>query len=312
MLIKSSSIKMSSRRSTTTDVTREQGRPAPVVSLLLLPLVVSMALLSSCRQETVIDGATPLVVVDGNVLYWDDVEGLVPETASSEDSAHFVEEYVRTWAEEVLFYEKAKSNVSDAGLIDRLVEDYRKNLIINYYQNNLIEENADMLIPDDSVKARYDGSRESYRLERSAAKGVFMKLRKGTPDIRTAKRLIGNDARRDELERLSLKQAAGYLYFRNQWMGLDAVGERSPFGERLETSQSINGLMQTEDSSYVYLLYVDSFLPKGSVMPYELAEDEIRESMRNEQKVAFIRSVKEDLYNSALERGRVKYPDRHE
>ena len=71
-------------------------------------------------------------------------------------------------------------------------------------------------------------------------------------------------------------------------------------------------LMQTEDSSYVYLLYVDSFLPKGSVMPYELAEDEIRESMRNEQKVAFIRSVKEDLYNSALERGRVKYPDRHE
>ena len=121
MPIKSSSIKMSSRQSTTIDVTREQGRPAPVVSLLLLQLVVSMALLSSCRQETVIDGATPLVVVDGNVLYWDDVEGLVPETASSEDSAHFVEEYVRTWAEEVLFYEKAKSNVSDAGLIDRFL-----------------------------------------------------------------------------------------------------------------------------------------------------------------------------------------------
>lgn len=303
---------MSLRRSTNIDGTREQGKPAPVVSWLV-PLVMSLPLvLASCRQETVIDGATPLAVVDGNVLYWDDVEGLVPETASSADSARFVDAYVKSWVEEVLFYEKAKSNVSDAELIDRLVEDYRKNLIINYYQNNLIEENADMLIPDDSVKARYYGNRESFRLESPAAKGVFMKLRKGTPDVATAKRLIGNDARRDELERLSLKQAAGYLYFRNQWMGLGAVGERSPFGERMDAAKDLNGLVQQEDSSYVYLLYVDSFLPKGSVMPYELAENGIRESIRNERKVAFIRSVKEDLYNSALKRGRVKFPDKDE
>ena len=295
---------MTSKLSITINSGRGQALPALCRYCTLALITIALC---SCGNDTETDGGTPVVKVYGHTLYVDDVEHIVPDGLSPADSAQFVADYAKRWAEEILFYEKAKSNVADDGMIEKLVEDYRKNLVINYYQNRLIDEHLDGIISDDSVRAYYGRNHESLRIDRPVMKGVFIKLRKDSRYIKTARQLISRHDKRDELERLSLKAAAGYLYFRDQWMEPDAVADRSPFGPQLETMDRGGTMLETTDSSYTYLFYIDSLLPKGSEMPYGLAEKSIRETIRNEQKVAFIRSVKDDIYRSATEAGKVIY-----
>ena len=79
-------------------------------------------------------GRTPLVEVDGNFLYHEDLQAALPKHLSGEDSVKFVERYIRTWLEETLLYEKARSNVANNDEINELVENYRKALIMHSYQ----------------------------------------------------------------------------------------------------------------------------------------------------------------------------------
>ena len=76
--------------------------------------------------------------LDGNFLYHEDLQAVLPAGLSKDDSLLFAEHYIRNWAEEVLLYEKAKSNIPNSGEIDKLVENYRKALIMHTYQQALM------------------------------------------------------------------------------------------------------------------------------------------------------------------------------
>lgn len=298
-------MKMSSKQSTS--IKYIAGHICPAIYLITTSLLLVMSV--SCNDKKAASSRIPVITVEGQTLYADEIDKMLPSGLSPEDSIKITREYAKNWAEEILFYEKAKSNVPDKAYIEKLVEDYRKNLIINIYQNRLIDENVDDLILEDTIRARYEQNHEFLRLDQPMVKGVFMKLHKESPYLKVARKIIGNEKQRDELERLSLKGAAGYLYFRNQWIGLDAITERSPFDAKLDKLNKVNVLIEDSDSSYTYLFYIDSFLPEGSISPYELAEKRIRETLISEKKVSFIKSVKDDIYKSAMKHGQVKYEE---
>ncbi len=293
---------MSSKPSTTIKLIA--GRICPAMGIMA---TTAMLLLASCNGKKQESSEVAIVVAEGMTLYANEVEKLIPSNLPPSDSAKLVNEYAKKWAEEILFYEKAKSNIPNKAEVERLVEDYKKNLIINLYQNQLIEENFNSIIPEATIKAYYESNSKAFRLDQSVVKGVFIKLRNGSQQARLARQIIGNEKKRDELERLSLKDAANYLYSRDQWIGIDVISERSPFATTLARLKETKVLLEESDSSYIYMFYVDSLLREGSTMPYEMAKDEIRETLLNEQKVEFIQSVKNDIYTSALKQGRVKH-----
>ena len=72
-----------------------------------------MLLCTSCKEGYDHQGRTPLVEVDGNFFYREDLQKAMPANLSGEDSASFAERYVREWIEDVLLYEKAQSNIPD-------------------------------------------------------------------------------------------------------------------------------------------------------------------------------------------------------
>ena len=78
--------------------------------------------------------------LDGNFLYHEDLQAVLPAGLSKDDSLLFAEHYIRNWAEDVLLYEKAQSNIPNSGEIDKLVENYRKALIMHAYQQALINQ----------------------------------------------------------------------------------------------------------------------------------------------------------------------------
>ena len=85
----------------------------------------------SCKEQHDHGGRTPLVELDGNFLYHEDLQAVLPAGLSKDDSLLFAEHYIRNWAEDVLLYKKAQSNIPNSGEIDKLVENYRKALIMH-------------------------------------------------------------------------------------------------------------------------------------------------------------------------------------
>jgi hypothetical protein len=113
-------------------------------SILIFALV---ALISACRQQPAANGRTPLLEVEGKFLYADELKAVIAKDATSDDSAAIAESYIRQWITNVRLYENAKRNVRNTGEIDLMVEKYRKSLIIQQYQLNMLENRLKNSLP---------------------------------------------------------------------------------------------------------------------------------------------------------------------
>lgn len=260
-------------------------------------------LLISCGNEVDHNGKTPLAVAGDKYLYKEDVVAVVPPALSAEDSVAFVKNYIKNWAEDVFFYKQAESNLSDESYIKEYVENYRHSLIVNEYQERLVREKFTAEISDKEVKDYYDSQKDAFLLDRSILKGVFVKVPLGNKELESVRRMMRfrHDDDRDKLERFTLRGATDYSYFREEWINLDELSLRLP--STASTSKIVdNGhLYEYKDSAYVYLLHVDSVIPEGGYMPYELAYKDIYEVIYNERKASYIKQVREELYDKAVD-----------
>lgn len=146
-------------------------------------LLLSLFLFASCGGERDHKGKTPLVEVEGDVLFKEDLLMLLPKNLSKEDSLLFVERYIREWAEGILLYNKAKGNIPDNEKIDRLVENYRKALIIHTYQQELIEQKLSKEITEEDMRDYYQKNKELFVVDRPLVKGLFIKVPLSAPGI---------------------------------------------------------------------------------------------------------------------------------
>ena len=104
---------------------------------LVLGVVVA---LTSC-QETWRDLTREAVLeVEGEILYLDEIQDFIPDGVCPKDSAYLAESYKKQWITRTLMYKNAYNNVGNNEDIQKLTEAYRKELIINQYQQQLIAE----------------------------------------------------------------------------------------------------------------------------------------------------------------------------
>ena len=118
--------------------------------------ILSILFCVACSEQHDHKGKTPLVELDGNFLYREDLQSALPARLSKDDSLLFAEHYIRNWVEDILLYEKAQSNIPDNGEIEKLVENYRKALIMHTYQQALIHQRLSNEISEGELTDYYE------------------------------------------------------------------------------------------------------------------------------------------------------------
>lgn len=86
---------------------------------ILVLLLITLLCCGACKEQYDHKGKTALVEVDGNFLYKEDLMSVLPVGLSKDDSILFAEHYIRSWAEEILLYEKAANNIPDNVDVDK-------------------------------------------------------------------------------------------------------------------------------------------------------------------------------------------------
>lgn len=267
-------------------------------------------LCGACKEQHDHKGRTPLVELDGKFLYHEDLHAVLPAGLSKDDSLLFAEHYIRNWVEDVLLYEKAQSNIPNNGEIDKLVENYRKALIMHTYQQALIHQTLSEEISEEELTGYYTRNQSLFKLERPLMKGLFIKVPLTAPQLGNVRRWYKMENREavEHLEKYSLQNAVKYEYFYDKWVPVADVLDMMPL-QAVDTEDYLNKNRQVElkDTAFYYFLNVSDFRGVGEQEPFEFARAQVKDMLLNMKQVEFMKQVKNDLYQRAEKRDEIKY-----
>lgn len=268
-------------------------------------------LLNSCADSNRKPKAENLLVeVEGSFLYKKDLEAVMPSGLSPDDSISFAESFIRNWIEDVLLYNKAKSNIPDNSQIEALVENYRKALIVHAYQQELLNQRFSAEISEQEISSFYEENKHLFILERPLIKGLFIKVPLGAPQVNDVRRWYKSKSHDavEMLEKYSLQHAISYDYFYDKWVAVSEVLGKLPLEEeRPEDFILKNRQIELKDSIYYYFLNVTDYLGKEAEEPYDFVRPKAKEMLLNLRKTEFVNTVKTELFNRAEKRNKIIY-----
>ena len=274
--------------------------------------LLSISLLVSCKWNTSVTeyvyGKTPIVEIGTDVLYEEDIKQVLPLGLSDADSTLFAQQFIKNWAQDVLFYQNAIRNIPDTKDIDRLVENYRRSLIEHEYQRRLIEQKFSSEISDEDIEQFYNDNERLFVLDESLLKGLFLKISNKSHDLSDIRKLytLQDDESFEEIEKYSIRNAARCEFFYDNWRTVAEIEVLLPALDKpLETQLKNGGGFEFKDEEYIYLLNVSEYAPKGGIEPLDHARSRIRGLLINSNEVSYMRKIKEDLYDAAIEKNRI-------
>lgn len=279
-----------------------------VVRLMAVYMLLPLFLLSCNRKSVVsyIPGKTPLVEVEGSVLYAEELLQVIPVGISEADSAQLADRYVRNWIQDELFYKTAIRNISDSRDIDRMVESYRRSLIEHEYQKRLIAQKFQDEVTDEQILSYYESNMNLFQLEEPIVKGFFLKVSRKAQNLDRIRKIYTqiDDQTFEEIEKFSVRTSARCDFFYENWRNLSDLEILMPQSDKtLEQLLVQNRNFELKDDEYVYLINVSDYRKKGETDPLDHAESKIRLLLRNSNEVLYMKNIREDLYNMAQERG---------
>lgn len=273
-------------------------------------LLITLLCCGACKDKHNHKGKTPLVEVDGNFLYSEDLMSVLPVGLSKDDSILFAEHYIRSWAEEILLFEKAESNIPGNVDVDQLVENYRKALIMHTYQQELINQKLKGEIPEQEIADYYEQNKDLFKLEHPLVKGLFIKVPLTAPQLNNVRKWYKSEKQDavEHLEKYSLQNAVKYEYFYNKWVSVIDVLDMIPLKtDAPEEYVNKNRHVELKDTAFHYFLNITDYRGVGEEKPYEFAHSEVRDLLVNQKQVDFMEQVKTDLYQRAVDKKKIIY-----
>lgn len=274
-------------------------------------IVAGAALLfGACSGDSVPETADAVAVVDGEVLTLEEVRRAVPAAIAPDDSLEFVHSYIRNWVDRKLIARVAARDVNMAE-VERLVDEYREELIMNMYRREMVRRADNTEFTDDSLRAYYDARLDEFRLIVPMVKGVYLKVPDDSPRLAEIRRLYHSTRPQDidQLEKAA-SQAIHFDYFRDRWIDWDQIEARIPaeFPGGVDAFLRGGRPLEVSTGGFTYLLSISDYLPAGSIMPFEAARPIVHDRMLNAVRRSYDTQLRQELETRALQRNLLSYP----
>lgn len=248
--------------------------------------------------------------IGNKYLYWEDVQSIVPVNASPSDSIEIVNNYIRKWSIEVLMYENAKKNTPNVQEIDKMVEEYRKSLIIHQYQQRLLEQRLDNFLTEAKMQQFYDTYGTQMLLKEPVIKGFFLVLPQNAPMIDDMRKWVssGDEEALENIEKYQMQNAIGYDYFTDDWIPSSTLIKKLPSNLLIDVPAFVSRkYSELSDSTHCYLVHISDYRLTGQQQPYEVAKEEIANMLAIRAKTEFITGFESELYNDAVKDGKIVF-----
>ena len=270
-----------------------------------LQLLLLTFLASSCDYFKAPKEPKAIARVGKSFLYEQDILNLVPNGTSKKDSIAIVKSFIDNWATKKLLFEASERNISKLKVAEfnELIEQYKVDLYTKNYIEDLVIRQIDTLVTEEQIKSYYDKNKQFFNNASELVKMRYINLVKENPKFINIKSKFSSFTKKDRKE---LEQQAvnfkSYAFNDSIWVDINQVFEKLPF-VNLENkdryiSSGIN--FQYPDSTTIWLVKVNSVLPKDSPTPLEFLKPTIKQIIVNNRKLELVNTIEKEITNDAI------------
>ncbi|HKJ48581.1 MAG TPA: hypothetical protein VJ973_05800 [Christiangramia sp.] len=268
-------------------------------------LVLLSLILISCEYFQQSEDRKVVVRVNDSYLYEDDIQALINENTSAEDSSIIVSNYITRWATQQLLIDRAELNLpqSQQEEFNELVSNYRNELYTNAYTEAVVSRDLDTSLNREDVQQYYEENKENFVLNEDLVKLRYINIAKNSNNLDEIKSKFTrfNDEDQQDLLNMAI-QFKNYSMNDSVWIKTKSVYNKiGPLSveDRASLLKKSN-FMELQDSLNVYLVYVNDVLSRDEQAPIEYASATIREILLNKRKQALIKELEKDITKDAI------------
>ncbi len=265
-------------------------------------LLVAFALLGCNSTDSRPEGDQLLAKVHNKSLYLSDLEGMIPEGMSGEDSSLIINAFVQNWAKDATLEYVAERNVPKDVDIDKLVKDYKASLIRHNYENLLISNKLDSIVTQVELQEFYQKNRDQYQLESPILRCRFIKAPRNAPNLNKAQTWWNNN-QSDDFARLAewCKQNATVTHLQDSaWFKVEDIAAYMP--RNVLSAENVNSRKDfvQKDDQFMYFFKVLEMVSKKEIAPLAYIQGQARKAILHKRKTLLLEETKQKLYDDAL------------
>lgn len=275
------------------------------ISPVFICFLLAGFMLAGCSYLEKEEDRTVIVRVNDAYLYEEDINALINENTSQEDSAIIVSNYINRWATQQLLIDRAQLNLPESQQREfrDLIENYKNELYTSAYKDAVVSRQLDSTVPKEEMEAYFEENKGNFKLTEDLLKLRYVSLAENNTNINEIKSYLTSFDEEDkqELDKLSL-QFKNYSFNDSVWVKLKTVYDKIPALTIDHRGKLLNksNFLQVEDSLGVYLIYVKDVLERGQDAPFEYAEPTIEKILLNKQKLNLIKELEKDITKDAI------------
>lgn len=245
-----------------------------------------------------------------HILYQSEIDDIMPEGISAEDSIAMVREYINSWALNELMLRKAKSQLSNSDKnINKEIEDFKKNILTFRYEKLYIEERLDTLVTEKEIKDYYEEHKKHFTVESSIIKGRIVRISSNSPYyemIQDAFSRAGATPSVDAKESF-LSFTEKFVDFGDKWA--DIVSTSKEIGVEPNTFEKqivVGSSYEMDIDGMHYLVYINDYVKAGAITPIDYNSDKIRQTIISKRKQDLVTTLKNEVLSEATTTNQLK------
>lgn len=134
--------------------------------------------LFSCQNSNNGKDDKPVATIYDKVLYQSDLQGIMYDGISTNDSLVRTKVFIDNWIRRQLLIHQAENNLDKSELdCVKEIEDYRNSLIIYKYESMLIAQNLDTVVSDEEIE-KYLKDNALIDMNKDAVRSIILNIRK--------------------------------------------------------------------------------------------------------------------------------------
>ena len=263
-----------------------------------------LAVLPSCKavQSFIHDGEVVAKLGD-HKLYRSELEELIPNGISQEDSINFANLYINSWATDKAFQDIAEQKLSkEEKDVSSELEAYRQSLLRYRFEQRYVTERLDTNVTANEVNDYYNSHKDNFKLERPVLKARFMKIAKDSPNLQKIRKLMSSSDVEDVIaaDSVAFNSAQRYIDFSDTWM--DAVNLAAEFGvDYVNMLSKKNGsfIEIPDGEGNLCVAFITEMVKAGETAPVDFCEDNIKDIIISGRKHALLDTLERDLIEDA-------------
>ena len=246
----------------------------------------------------------PIARVNDTYLYQKDLQALISENTTKQDSVSIVANYIQRWATQQLLIDQANINLPQQQIEDYqgMVAEYRNDLFAEAYKGAIVSKLLDSMITQEEYDLFYQQNKANFTLREEIFKLRYIHLDASFPTISETKKKL----RRFNTEDIVALQGSSLEYkganFNDSvWVKKETLLRQLPVIRTKESKVLKKATFsQLEDSLGVYLLKIEDVLSPNQTPPLQYIKPIIKEIILNKRTLELVKELEKDITKDAV------------